>query len=389
MSCYISSNENRFYAAVEQEYGFAAAVAEGNRLPAVKLSARQDTERVERRDKTGGRTFGGLPSGLRKRTSFQVSTYMASWATADGEPNCGSLYRAALGGTPLVFSGGVVGSITGIQLQLMSPHGLAVGQGVSCGGEVRFVSALVDAQTVLLNAPFTGAPETGWPVDRTVTYSPATDLPSVSIYDYWSPESSVHRILTGAAIDQLRVSINGDFHQFTFSGLASDLIDNTSFSAGQAGLIEFPSEPPVTELNYSVVPGNLGQAWLGNTPDQFFTITSAEVLLNNDLDLRAREFGMDTPRCVAAGIRSVYADFSLYEKPDSATKALYQAARQRSPMSVMFQLGQQTAQLCGVYLKSVMPEVPEFLDDETRLEWRFRNCRAQGTIDDEIFIAFG
>ena len=81
--------------------------------------------------------------------------------------------------------------------------------------------------------------------------------------------------------------------------------------------------------------------------------------------------------------------FSLYEKPDNATRALYQAARQRSPLSVMFQLGQQPSQLCGVYLKSVIPEVPEFADQETRLEWQFSNCRAQGTIDDEIFVAFG
>lgn len=85
----------------------------------------------------------------------------------------------------------------------------------------------------------------------------------------------------------------------------------------------------------------------------------------------------------------MYADFTLYERPEEATKSLYQAARDRSPVSVMFQLGQQEGQLCGVYLKSVIPEVPEFDDDEPRLRWRFRGCRAQGTIDDEIFIAFG
>jgi len=69
--------------------------------------------------------------------------------------------------------------------------------------------------------------------------------------------------------------------------------------------------------------------------------------------------------------------------------ALYQASRQRSPMGVMFQLGQQEGQLFGVYLKSVVPEVPEFDDGETRLQWRFSNCRAQGTFNDELFVAFG
>jgi hypothetical protein len=389
MSCYILSNDNRFYAAVEQLYGYVAPVVDSNRLPAVKLTARQVMQRVERRDKTGSRTFAGIPSGVRKLTSFELSIYMTSWSPTSPEPSYGPLFLAALGGAALVFNGGTVESVSATQLRFTSSHGLSVGQGVSCGGEIRFVTALVDEQTVVLNAPFTGAPQAGWPVDRTITYSPATDLPSVSIYDYWSPESCVHRILTGAAIDKTRMSINGDFHEFTFSGLASDLLDSTSFEAGQSGLTEFPAEPEVAALDYSIIPGNLGQAWLGNIPDQFFTVTGAEILLDNNVDLRAREFGLDAARCIAAGVRSVLADVSLYEKPDAATKSLYQAARQRSPMSLMLQLGQQTAQLCGVYLKSVVPEVPEFIDDETRLEWRFRSCRAEGTIDDEIFVAFG
>jgi len=74
---------------------------------------------------------------------------------------------------------------------------------------------------------------------------------------------------------------------------------------------------------------------------------------------------------------------------DDATKALYQAARQQSPISVMFQLGEVPGQMMGVYLKSVMAEVPEFDDGQNRLQWKFRPSRAQGTIDDEIAVAFG
>jgi hypothetical protein len=68
---------------------------------------------------------------------------------------------------------------------------------------------------------------------------------------------------------------------------------------------------------------------------------------------------------------------------------LYQAARQRSPIEVMFQLGQEAGQLFGAYMKSVVPEVPEFDDSETRMQWQFRGCRAQGTVDDEMVVAFG
>jgi len=85
----------------------------------------------------------------------------------------------------------------------------------------------------------------------------------------------------------------------------------------------------------------------------------------------------------------VTAAFDLYSRDDDATNALYQAARQQSPISVMFQLGQTDGQLMGVYLKSVVPEVPEFDDGQNRLQWRFRSSRAQGTVDDEISVAFG
>jgi hypothetical protein len=133
----------------------------------------------------------------------------------------------------------------------------------------------------------------------------------------------------------------------------------------------------------------MGQAWLGTAPSQFFTVTEATITLKNDLDARNREFGSMLPRAIAPGQRIVTAAFSLFSIDDDATKELYQAARTQSPISVMFQLGEAPGQLMGVYLKSVVPEVPEFDDGENRLQWKFRASRAQGTIDDEISVAFG
>jgi hypothetical protein len=84
----------------------------------------------------------------------------------------------------------------------------------------------------------------------------------------------------------------------------------------------------------------------------------------------------------------VTAAFDLYSMDDDATKGLYQAARQQSPISVLFQLGEAEGQVMAVYLKSVVPEVPEFDDGSNRLQWSFRASRAQGTVDDEIAVAF-
>jgi len=118
-------------------------------------------------------------------------------------------------------------------------------------------------------------------------------------------------------------------------------------------------------------------------------LTSAELTLENDVELRNKEFGSQVPLGMAGGVRTVSLDFSLFEQDDTATSALYQAARSQSPISMMFQLGQTAGQLFGVYFKSVIPEVPEFDDSDSRLQWSFESCRAQGTGDDEMYVAFG
>ncbi len=91
---YILSNDNRFYVALEQSYGVAATISASNRIPAVKLTAKQQTEKVQRADKTGSRTFAGNPSGLRTQTSFGLKTYMANWAN----PSSSAAIRPAVSG---------------------------------------------------------------------------------------------------------------------------------------------------------------------------------------------------------------------------------------------------------------------------------------------------
>lgn len=104
MSCYISSNENRFYAEVESVYGHVAGVTSANRFPAVKLTARQTVVSPMRKDKTGSRTFAGLPSSVRRQTSFELNTYLASSLVPGTPPGYGALVQGALGGEPSYFS---------------------------------------------------------------------------------------------------------------------------------------------------------------------------------------------------------------------------------------------------------------------------------------------
>src|SRR5271166_6151255 len=212
---YVSTNNNRFYVALEQSYGSAVAAATStNRIPAVKLTVKQLPEKVQRKDKTGSRTFVGLPSNLRKTTSFDLTTYMSSWSDQTVAPAYGPLFQAGLGATPLLWAGGTAAAAsTTAQAAFASPHGLVPGQAVSNGQEIRFVAAIVDANTIQLNAPFNSPPGAGASFSPTITYQPASDLASLSIFDYWSPSTSVQRILSGAAVNQMKISVNGDFHE--------------------------------------------------------------------------------------------------------------------------------------------------------------------------------
>jgi hypothetical protein len=54
----------------------------------------------------------------------------------------------------------------------------------------------------------------------------------------------------------------------------------------------------------------------------------------------------------------------------------------------MLQLGQAQGQLMGIYMPNVMPEIPHYNDNESRLQWDFQGCQAQGTNNDELYIAF-
>lgn len=390
MPVYISSNANRFYCASEATYGQVPPITADNRIPALTLSAKQQLEVTSRKDKTGSRTFAGLPAGGRRRTTFQVNTLLTTWGGGPSSPSYGPLFQAALGSDALMSVGGQIGAAsTSSALSFSAPHGLVAGQAIAYLGEIRFVTAVVNSLSVQLNSPLSTTPVLGSSTGPTATYFPSTNLRSATVFDYWAPTSAVHRILCGAAVDKLNIKINGDYHEFAFSGTAQDLVDSTSFTSGNGQLSTFPPEPPIGTFDYSIVPGHLGQVWLGNVPGQFFTLTDAQLSLSNNLDMRAHEFGSSLPRAISPGTRAVNLDFELYQMDDAATQGLYQAARQQSPISAMIQLGQQPNQLFAGYLKSLVPQVPEYNDGETRLKWHFSGSRAQGTVDDEITIAFG
>jgi len=386
----ILSSQNRFYVDVESAFGQVGSIDPSARLSAVRLGVRQRKEAPTRRDKTGSRTFTGIVPGGRTETDFSLETYLVENGTPSSPPAAGALIQSGMGADPTIFTGGsAAAGSTPWTVVFASPHNLVAGQGFTIDGELRFVETINDANTVTANAPFSAAPGIGVAITPTISYFPADTLPSSSIFDYWDPATAVQRIVVGASVERLRVRVNADFHQLEFEGPAQDVIDSVSFSTGQGGLSSFPPEPAVSGGTPPPVPGNLGQAWLGQTATKFLTMTSAVVELDNDLDLRNREFGTSLPQCAAPGQRRVTAEIELFEVDDEATRGLYASARAETPIQAMFQLGQSPGQLLGVYLPSLTPSVPEFDDGDRVLKWKFSNSRAKGTANDEMVVAFG
>jgi hypothetical protein len=228
MSCYISSSANKFYTALESEFGKVPDVSSECRIPGVSLRLQQTPDIRNRRDKTGSRTFLGLPSELRFETRYELRSYLSALPEGATAPAYGPLFHAALGATPSVFSGGTVAAATATTIRFLQPHGLSVGNAITHDGELRFVASVTNENEIGLNAPLTTVPPAGGEIGSCVSYAPDTTLPSVSLFDFWSPDTSIQRVLRGACVDKLRMTVNGDYHEFTASGFAASTVDNSA-----------------------------------------------------------------------------------------------------------------------------------------------------------------
>lgn len=387
MASYILSDANRFYVATETAYGIPAPVAASNRFPAFSFDCHQSLEATKRRDKTGSRTYLGSIASATRISSFVVSSQLTSWDQSS-QPGCGPLVQAAMGAAPEFIQGLVVAAVSGGQIQTQAPNGLTIGSAVSNGAEIRFVSSVENSITFNVNVPFAAGPGVGSALSTTIGYRLATQLPSVSLYDFWDPANAVSRLVTGAAVDKFQINVKGDVHELTFSGPAADVLDSTSSAFGVSGLSIFPPEPEQQTFEYSIVDGQLGQVWLGAPMNQVFALTEASIEINNNVLVRSQEFGSAYPMAIVPGTREVVASFTLFAQPDAATQSLYAAAKSKVPISALLQLGQQKGQMMAIHLPSVVAELPLFNDSEPYLLWEFKNSLGQGVSNDEAYLAF-
>jgi hypothetical protein len=293
-----------------------------------------------------------------------------------------------MGAPPEVVQGLAVAAANGTLIQTQEPHNLSAGSAISSGGEIRFVTLVQDSLTVSINVAFSVAPVVGDVLATTIGYKLATRLSSVSLYDYWNPASAVSRLIAGAGVDKFQIDVKGDVHSLYFSGPAADILDSCSSVFGSSGLTAFPNEPAISTFSYAIVPGQLGQVWLGSPLNQVFTLTEAAIEIRNNLLVRNQEFGSAYPKALVPGPREVISNFTLFAQADTNAQSLYAAAKARTPVSALLQLGRQQGQIMAVYLPNVVPELPLFNDSEVYLFWEFNGNFAQGVSNDEVYIAF-
>lgn len=389
MANYVLSKNNRYYVALESSYGVVPMVSATNRVPGVRLAVATQKVTVPRRDKTGTRTFLGTPGIPRRIASYEFETSLMAGAGAL-PPAVGQMVQAALGAAaPLSVQQAATVNGNGAELDFAAPHNLAVGSAVTVGGEMRIVASVLSATSVRLSAPLTNTVSGSVQVMPAAAYVPAKALPSISLFDFWDPSSTVQRIVRGAGVDEMDIEVDGTEHRLVFRGPAAEQMGSAAFQPLESGLTSFPTEPAVQAETWAPVPGNLGQAWLGSTPSQVLTLTKALVRVKNNLMTRSFEFGSTQPLGLSPGDRDVDVQFEVYSTDESVFAEMYHAAQTETPIPLTIQLGDQAGAMAAVYIKTFVPQIPQFNDAETRLLWSFSSSRAQGAGDDEIYFAFG
>ena len=291
---YISSNANRFYTALESAYG---QVGRSRRQPDSGGEAGESHSNSRPSSGRTRREAGHSPACRRRQAAHgfrpaDVHDELAERSSRDRRT--GRCFRRRWGGADDLRgrNGGIQHDRRQAGLSGAARAGGGAGGGVRRRDPVRGGDR--GREHGAAERAVHGTPAAGGAVAAAVTYAPATELPSVSMFDYWTPATAVQRLLCGAAVDQMEISINGDYHEFRFSGLAQDVLDSSSFLPVRWRTLQsFPAEPALGGLRLLDRAGEHGRGVAGHVADAVLHDHSGSMVLKNNLDTRAKEFGIE------------------------------------------------------------------------------------------------
>lgn len=383
---YISTYSNRVY--------ILPPVAEGDNsastpalAPITKLSVKTKRSNTIRQDKTGVRSELAMGGRQREIVDVTLSGY-GTGGTGTTEGNAVlSPFSSALCSALGSQASCTVTASTDSTITLTEGQTLEIGDGVSFGSEVRFVTAKLEGNVYQLIAPFRVAPIAGDTVQKCASLKPGNSNIAFGLLDSWDPDTSVQRLLTGVQANTFEISINNDFLEYTLQGYALKVVDSVNNSSSTN--VDFASLKGAANSTMAMpIAGHLGQVWIGDTPTKVCTLTQATIRVDNGLVLRNDEFGCYDAKSTVLGRRSVTVDLALYQKNDTVSQEIYQKSINNQPVSVMLQIGNTPGSMFAVYLPAILFEPPQFDDSKERVIWQFKNGLAQGGADDDIFLAF-
>lgn len=394
----VFSRQEFFFLQNETTYGQipnttgTATVAGSNACAMIQFKMKRNTGKVFRKDKTGSRTARPGIAG-RKNANWSTNMSLVTSGTAGTAADCDPILRSLFGGAPTAKSGtATVTAATNASPIVLTAtgHGLAeydlvnvtsVGGNTAANG-VWFVH-VVDANTVnLLGSTGNAAYTSGGIITKTaLVYAPVDAQPSFSAYSYRAPGSPAQRALSGAVAKTGTFHLNEDIATWQADGDAQWFVDSLNFSNAttteKAGLTAFPSQPSVTALNGTGIPGFKGQAILNGVGN--VRIRSVDIKYGSGLDLPQDVFNSGYVDIPEADERSIMVAINLYEDDSAAQAALEQAAIDNTQVDFLFQQGTVPGNIVGMACRGLQLASPDRDDSQRAVSIAYPDSRAYGS----------
>lgn len=372
--------------------GGTASVAVANYLRFKQAQLNPQVALLNRPDKTGTRSATRGVLG-RKAGNWSIDLSLATAGTAGVLPPCDPMLTALFGqnGSILSGSGAITGATNATPIVItQSAHGYANGDVVAVsgvGGNVAangiWVVANATAGTYeLLGSSGSGTYTSGGTSSRVgVRYSLADAIPSFAMYSFRTPASLQQRCAFGCVVTQATFNLGQDVADWQANGEAVWVLDSDSFSGAdliqKGGLTAFPAEPAgALPSDGGIIAGFTGRAviagsTISNIRQATIQITTGNVLVKDN-------FGSYYPEEAEGDERAVTVNFSVHDRDDAGTKALYAAALAKTPVDLVLQIGTIAGNVFVWQLKGVELGDPQ-LDDGQRRFVRSYSGQAKGS----------
>lgn len=234
------------------------------------------------------------------------------------------------------------------------------------------------------------------------TYTFNDNIPMVTIWSFRQPSTLDQRVLHSAVVQEATFNIGQDgAGTWSCQGEGVSLLTSNGFSSADAitrgGLSAFPTEPGSPVTNGNILAGftglvqvqepgaNVGSdGWDGNTlspgtAQTIAVIRTANIRVQTQNMLVKDTFGSYYPTLTEGGERTVSTSFSLYDSDDTSTENIKQASYDKTPVTIVYQLGTVAGNIWTFTLSNVQLATYELNDQQLRFSMDVGESRTYST----------